>query len=68
MVYVVRFSPRMWWLHSVYVHPDHRRKGHFKAILKFIVERAKLEHIKQIKLEIATKDSFSKEGYIKLGF
>ncbi|MBN1514584.1 MAG: GNAT family N-acetyltransferase [Phycisphaerae bacterium] len=30
-----------WWIQSVYVHPDYRRHGIFRALYHFIAERAR---------------------------
>ncbi len=30
-----------WWIQSVYVHPDHRRQGVFRALHQFIAEQAR---------------------------
>jgi len=30
-----------WWIHSVYVHQDHRRKGVYRGMYEFILEAAR---------------------------
>ncbi|KAL3157678.1 hypothetical protein ABBQ32_012116 [Trebouxia sp. C0010 RCD-2024] len=31
---------QLWWIQSVYVHPDHRRKGFFRQLYKYVRQAA----------------------------
>ena len=56
----IRFA----WLADVYVHPDHRRRGIAKAMVRFALEHP--EHKEVTKWMLATKDA---QGvYAALGF
>ena len=68
MMYVVRFFPRRWLLYSIYVDPQHRKEGHFKAIMSDALERAKAEGVEELKLVVFHKNALAIELFGKLGF
>ena len=36
----LRRNRQLWWIQSVYVHPNHRRQGYFKALYQYIRKAA----------------------------
>jgi len=40
-IYVTYEDDSTWWIQSVYVSPNHRRKGVFSALFDGVIERAK---------------------------
>ena len=52
MIYVFRFSPKIWWLNSAYVDPQHRKEAHLVALIHEVLKRAKSEEIQQLKFGI----------------
>ena len=43
----------IWWINSVYVHPDHRQKGVFRALYDHIVAIARAtDNIKCVRLYV----------------
>jgi ribosomal protein S18 acetylase RimI-like enzyme len=57
----------VWWIQSVYVHPDHRRRGVFKALFEHVEQLARRHHIAALRLYVE-KENLSAQGtYERLG-
>lgn len=59
-----------WWLQSVYVHPDFRRKGIFRRLHAFVKEEAKRqkERICGFRLYVDRENRNAHRTYDKFGF
>lgn len=58
----------LWWLQSVYVHPDHRRLGVFRALFAHIESIAlTYPDVRGIRLYVETDNAQGQEVYKKLG-
>lgn len=58
-----------WWIQSVYVHPDYRGKGVFRALYQHIQTLAKVdEHCCGIRLYMERDNAPARKAYGKLGF
>ncbi len=56
-----------WWLQSVYVHPDHRSKGVFRAIYNHIEETAtKQPDVRGLRLYVMRHNQVGMKVYQKL--
>lgn len=58
----------MWWIQSVYVHADHRRKGVFKLLCDRVLEEARLHEVRAIRLYVERHNDRAKQTYKSLGF
>ena len=45
-----RRNCKLWWIQSVYVKPDHRRKGYFKQLYKHVRKVARQEDVGGLRL------------------
>lgn len=59
-------NTNIWWLQSVYVKKDYRRKGIFKHLIKEIKKMAKKNNIQIIRLYVYNKNIAAKEVYKKV--
>lgn len=57
----------IWWIQSVYVIKEHRRKGLYKALYAEIKQMAKLEGIKVIRLYVEEENTVAQTTYKNLG-
>ncbi len=58
-----------WWLQSVYVHPDFRSRGVFKALFAHAVEQAKKSpDVCGFRLYVEEHNSRAQAAYHRLGF
>jgi GNAT superfamily N-acetyltransferase len=58
----------MWWIQSVYVKPDARRQGVFKALYQHIVEAAKAAgDVVGIRLYVEQENRTAQQTYLSLG-
>ena len=58
----------IWWLQSIYVKPDYRKQGVFKAIFRHIETLAKNDpQIKALRLYVMNNNESGKSAYKKLG-
>lgn len=58
----------VWWIHSVYVHPSHRRKGAFGAIYAHIKKLAEARSdIRGLRLYVEKKNLAAQSTYESLG-
>lgn len=56
-----------WWIQSVYVKPEYRGKGVYKAMYNTIKEVAKTENISQIRLYVDKTNFRAQKVYQKSG-
>ena len=57
-----------WWIQSVYVHPDHRRQGVFKALYKHVQRIAQsTPHTCGLRLYVDCDNHHAIATYFKLG-
>ena len=57
-----------WWIQSVYVHPDHRRQGVFRAIHRHIVGQARAQSdVCGIRLYVDQRNAVARSTYPRLG-
>ena len=56
-----------WWIQSVYVVPEHRGRGIYKAMYNKVLDLAKAEVISQIRLYVDKENSTAQTVYQKLG-
>ena len=57
----------IWWFQSVYVIPEARRKGIFRAMYEFIKARAISEGIPGLRLYVEKENRRAQDTYTKLG-
>jgi ribosomal protein S18 acetylase RimI-like enzyme len=58
----------MWWIQSVYVMPDYRRRGIYKMLYEFVKERAKQEgNVRGFRLYVEKENRIAQQTYSKLG-
>jgi len=58
-----------WWIQSVYVRGDARRKGVFKALFEHVCQAAKQsEDVIGIRLYVDRHNEAAKKAYLRLGF
>lgn len=58
----------LWWIQSVYVHPDHRRQGIFKKLYQHIETLArKNTNIRGLRLYVEEENTVGQAVYKKLG-
>jgi len=57
-----------WWIQSVYVRPDARRRGVFSALLRWLVERAGSDaRVCGLRLYVHRENSTAQQTYRRLG-
>ena len=56
-----------WWMQSVYVLPEYRGRGIYKAMYNKVLDLAKAEGISQIRLYVDKENSTAQAVYQKLG-
>ncbi len=57
-----------WWIQSVYVHPDHRRRGVFRALYRHVLELARREpDVAGIRLYVESANQRAQRTYRQLG-
>ncbi|MBN1407897.1 MAG: GNAT family N-acetyltransferase [Calditrichaceae bacterium] len=57
----------IWWVQSVYIHPDYRRQGIFRKMYRFISENAKERGIIGLRLYVEHTNSIAQKTYTDLG-
>lgn len=60
-------NSRVWWLQSVYVVPEHRRKGIFRKMYTFIKNKAEEQGIAGLRLYVETQNTGAQKTYEALG-
>ena len=56
-----------WWIQSVYVIPEHRGQGIFRAMYTKVIEMAKEQNIAQVRLYVDRHNTNAQQVYQKLG-
>lgn len=56
-----------WWIQSVYVIPEYRGKGVYKAMYNKVKEAAKAENISQVRLYVDKTNFRAQKVYQKSG-
>lgn len=56
-----------WWIQGVYVMPEHRQAGVFKAMYTYLKEAAKEQGIPEIRLYVDKTNIKAQNAYHKLG-
>ena len=58
----------LWWIQSVYVHPDHRRQGIFTKLYQYIEALARKDSkVRGLRLYVEEDNATGQSVYIKLG-
>jgi GNAT superfamily N-acetyltransferase len=56
-----------WWIQSVYIHPDFRRKGIYRKLYGFILNESKKHQVCGIRLYVYKGNLPAKNTYLKCG-
>jgi GNAT superfamily N-acetyltransferase len=58
----------VWWIQSVYVHPDARRRGVFRALYEHVHQAASADpHVVGIRLYMERENLVAQQTYLSLG-
>ena len=57
----------IWWVQSVYVHPEHRKLGAFKALYRHAEQQAKAAGAVGIRLYVDAHNVTAQQAYTRLG-
>ena len=57
----------IWWIQSVYVHPDFRRLGVFKSIYRHVESLARQQNAVGLRLYVVHENKAAQETYRQLG-
>lgn len=58
----------VWWIQSVYVHPDGRRRGVFRALYEHVHQAAAADpHVVGIRLYMEHENHVARQTYLSLG-
>jgi ribosomal protein S18 acetylase RimI-like enzyme len=57
----------LWWIQSVYVHPDHRRSGVFTALYRHVEAIAKQRDARGLRLYVEQNNLYAQKTYATLG-
>ena len=60
-------NSNMWYIQSVYVAPEHRRKGIFQRLYQKVVDLAKAEGVSYVRLYVETDNKVAQSLYERLG-
>ncbi|EIE21603.1 acyl-CoA N-acyltransferase [Coccomyxa subellipsoidea C-169] len=60
-------NSQIWWVQSVYVHPDHRRRGLYKALYRHIQTCAAAEKACGVRLYVDVGNNRAQQTYKSLG-
>ena len=60
-------NSNIWWIQSVYVKEEYRNKGIYKALYQKVLEDAKLQEVKTIRLYVEKENLTARSVYQKLG-
>lgn len=56
-----------WWIQSVYVMPQYRNQGIFKAMYNKVLDLARSEDVSQVRLYVDKTNTSAQDVYQKLG-
>lgn len=57
----------LWWVQSVYVRPDHRRRGVFRSLWEHVVAAASREGCPAVRLYVEEHNAAARATYASLG-
>lgn len=57
----------MWWVQSVYVHPEHRRRGVFRSLFQHILDMARTKGVPVVRLYVEHDNAAARATYESLG-
>jgi GNAT superfamily N-acetyltransferase len=58
-----------WWVQSVYVRPEARRRGVFRALFEHVADAARRDpHVIGLRLYVEEENRLAQETYARLGF
>ena len=57
----------IWWLQSVYVHPEYRKKGVFTKMIEQITQEAQSQDVKKLRLYVHTDNTAAIDVYERSG-
>ena len=57
----------LWWIQSVYVHPDHRRSGVFSGLYRHVETLAKADDARGLRLYVEQANERAQKTYEALG-
>ena len=60
-------NAQVWWIQSVYVHPDHRRKGWYRRLYDFVHQAAQDAGAAGIRLYVDRTNTAAQSVYARLG-
>ena len=60
-------NSNMWYIQSVYVAPNHRRKGIFGRMYREVVQQAKKQDVRFVRLYVETENQRAQATYESLG-
>ena len=59
---------RIWWIQSVYVRPEHRRRGVYRALHEFVRDRARrTDGVVGLRLYVERENAAAQRAYAALG-
>ncbi|MEX2673229.1 MAG: GNAT family N-acetyltransferase [Phycisphaeraceae bacterium] len=62
-------NAHIWWIQSVYVHPDHRRRGVFRQLYHHVQKQAQAAgNVAAIRLYVERDNTAAQRVYADLGF
>ena len=57
----------IWWIQSVYVHPEFRGHGAFSRLYRHVAQLAESEDVRSTRLYVLTSNERARHTYLKLG-
>jgi GNAT superfamily N-acetyltransferase len=57
----------LWWIQSVYTHPDHRRKGLFRQLYAYVRDQAQKANARGLRLYVEHENTPGQSTYHSLG-
>lgn len=57
----------VWWIQSVYVWPEHRRKGWYRALYEHVLREAQAANAGGVRLYVDTRNTRAQQTYEALG-
>lgn len=57
----------MWWFQSVYIRPEHRKKGLFRQMYQHILDVARTKNIREVRLYVDKDNVEAQKVYESLG-
>ena len=57
----------IWWIQSVYVHPDFRGRGVFSRLYRHVESLAAAEEVRAVRLYVLQSNQRARAAYLKLG-